>query len=247
MHNAAFAALGLDWHYVKLPVPPELFDETVRALPGSGFRGANVTIPHKLPALALADSASDAARAIGAANTLTFSGDGIEADNTDAGGFLAAVGEPLAGTRALVLGAGGGARAVIWALADAGAADVAVWNRTPERARRLADELGARAVERPEPADIVVNATSVGLRVEDSLDALPLSEIDAPRLACDLVYRGGAETPFVHWASRACARAIDGIEVLVQQGALSFRRWTGQDPPLHLMRTAAAEEMSSHV
>src|SRR3954451_11425329 len=88
MHNAAFAALGLDWHYVKLPVPPDLFDRTVHALPGSGYRGANVTIPHKLAALAVADSATPAARAIGAANTLTFADDGIEADNTDARGFL---------------------------------------------------------------------------------------------------------------------------------------------------------------
>ena len=247
MHNAAFAALGLDWHYVKLPVPPELFEETVRALPGSGYRGANVTIPHKLAALSVADSATDAAAAIGAANTLTFTGDGIDADNTDAGGFLAALGEPVTGTRALVLGAGGAARAVVWALADAGAADVAVWNRTPQRAQKLADDLGARAIERPETADIVVNATSVGLSVEDSLDALPLAGIDAPSVACDLVYRGGAETPFVRWASRVGARAVDGIEVLVQQGALSFRGWTGKDAPLEVMRAAAGEEMSSHV
>src|SRR3954470_11994876 len=102
MHNAAFRALGLDWRYVKLPVPPELFEETVRALPGSGYRGANVTIPHKLAALALADRSTEAARAIGAANTLSF-GDGIEADNTDAGGFLAALGESPRGARALVL------------------------------------------------------------------------------------------------------------------------------------------------
>src|SRR3954466_6758315 len=163
MHNAAFAALGLDWHYVKLPVPPELFEETVRALPGSGYRGANVTIPHKLAALALADSATEAARKIGAANTLTFGADGIEADNTDAGGFLDALGESPAGRRALVLGAGGAARAVVWALAQAGAAEVLLWNRTRERAEALAAELGARAVERPEPADLVVNTTSVGL------------------------------------------------------------------------------------
>jgi shikimate dehydrogenase len=239
MHNAAFRALGLDWRYLKLPVPPERFAETVRALPGSGYRGANVTIPHKLAALELADSASAAARAIGAANTLTFEdGGSIAADNTDAGGFLAALGESPRGRTALVLGAGGAARAVVWALQDAGAADVAVWNRTPERAR----ELGARAVERPEPADIVVNATSVGLH-DDDLSSLPLDGLAAPALACDLVYRPDGATPFAAWASRAGARVVDGLEVLVQQGALSFHIWTGRDAPVDVMR----KEISAHV
>src|SRR4051795_8697593 len=209
MHNAAFRELGLDWHYVKLPVPPELFAETVRALPGSGYRGANVTIPHKLAALTLADTASEAARAIGAANTLSFADGAIAAENTDAGGFLAALGESPRGRTALVLGAGGAARAVVWALQEAGAAEVSVWNRTPERAR----ELGARAVERPEPADIVVNATSVGLH-DDDLSSLPLDALGSPAVACDLVYREG-QTPFAAWGARAGARVVDGLEVLV--------------------------------
>jgi shikimate dehydrogenase len=111
MHNAAFADLGLDWLYLRLPITPALFEETVRALPGSGYRGANVTIPHKLAALSVADHASSAARAIGAANTLTFAyGGGIDADNTDAGGFLDALEESPRGRTALVLGAGGAAR-----------------------------------------------------------------------------------------------------------------------------------------
>ena len=153
MHEAALAAVGLEgWSYQQLPLPPELFAETVRALPAAGFRGVNVTIPHKQAALALADTASDAAREIGAANTLTFERDGaINADNTDAPGLIAALGERWdpAGRRVLVLGAGGAARAAVWALLQAGAADVAVWNRTAERARALAGELGGRAVEEP--------------------------------------------------------------------------------------------------
>jgi shikimate dehydrogenase len=238
IQNAAFRAAGLDWRYVKLPVPPDLFAETVRALPASGYRGANVTIPHKLAALELADEASDAARAIGAANTLTFAEGAIRADNTDAGGFLAALGESPRGRTALVLGAGGAARAVVWALQDAGAADVAVWNRTPERAH----ELGARAVERPEPADIVVNATSVGLH-DDDASSLPLDAIGVPALACDLVYRGdGTATPFVSWASRAGARVVEGLDVLLRQGALSFEIWTGREAPLDAMR----KEISPH-
>jgi shikimate dehydrogenase len=237
MHNAAFRELGLDWRYVKLPVPPERFEETVRALPASGYRGANVTIPHKLAALALADSASDAARAIGAANTLSFADGAIAAENTDAGGFLAALGESPRGRTALVLGAGGAARAVVWALRDAGAAEVSVWNRTPERAR----ELDARAVERPEAADIVVNATSVGLH-DDDLSSLPLDALPAPSLACDLVYRAG-ETPFAAWAARVGARVVDGREVLVQQGALSFRIWTGRDAPVDVMRAEISPQL----
>ena len=153
MHNAAFAHLGLDWLYVKLPVPPGLFEETVRALPASGYRGTNVTIPHKLAALALADRATAAARAVGAANTLTFgAGGAIEADNTDAGGFLDALGISPRGLRVLVLGAGGSARAVVWALREVGAAEVSIWNRTAGRAGGLARQMNVRHAEHPEVA-----------------------------------------------------------------------------------------------
>ena len=246
MHNAAFAALGLDWRYVKLPVPAELFEETVRALPGSGYRGANVTIPHKLAALALADIASDAARGIGAANTLSFRDGEIAADNTDAGGFLAALGEPPRGLRALVLGAGGAARAVVWALREAGAGEVSIWNRTPRGARELAAEFDVRAVDHPEAADLIVNATAVGLAAADDASGLPLDGLAAPAIACDLVYRGGDETPFAAWGARAGARVIDGLEILVRQGALSFGAWTGREPPLDVMRRAVREKNIDH-
>ena len=164
MHAAALAELGLDWEYLKVPVAPELFAETVRALPRSGFRGVNVTVPHKEAALALADSRSPAAAAIGAANTLSFAGDGaIAAENTDAPGFLAALGQDARGLRATVLGAGGSARAVAWALADAGAERVAVVNRTPGRAVALAEDLGVEVDTAPAAGDLLVNCTSVGL------------------------------------------------------------------------------------
>src|SRR5436305_139013 len=127
MHNAALAAVGLtDWRYQLLPVPPAHFAETVRALPQAGFGGANVTIPHKEQALALADTATDRAKAIGAANTLLFDAAdrSIHADNTDAPALIEAL--PLApnGRTALVLGAGESARAAVWALRDAGAKSV---------------------------------------------------------------------------------------------------------------------------
>ncbi len=197
--NAAFAALGLEgWHYVKLPVAPARLEELVRALPGSGYRGANVTIPHKLAAHALADELGEAAAAIGAVNTLTFTPEGaIRGDNTDAPGLLDALGQPVPAS-ALVLGAGGAARAAVWALREAGA-EVTVWNRTPERARALADELGVSHAEHPGPAELLVNATSVGLRPGDALDGLPL--VEAPVVA-DLVY-GDEPTQLVRWAARA--------------------------------------------
>ena len=237
MHNAAFEALGLDWRYVKLPVAAEMFAETVRALPESGYRGANVTIPHKEAALAIADDASDAARAIGAANTLTFADGAIHADNTDAGGLLAALPRRPEHTAALVLGAGGAGRAAAWALREAGA-EVSVWNRTPERGRALADELEVTHVDAPVAAELVVNATSVGLRPGDAIEELPLAWIDPPQVAVELVY-GDHETPFAAWAQAGGAELVDGLEVLVRQGALSFERWTGREPPIDVMRSAA--------
>jgi shikimate dehydrogenase len=240
MMNAAFAALGIDWRYVRLPVPPERFEQVVRALPGSGYRGANVTIPHKLAAHALADELSDAARAIGAVNTLTFSHGGrIAGDNTDAGGLLDALGEPAPAT-ALVLGAGGAARAAAWALAGAGAR-VTVWNRTHERAAALAADLGVESAERPGAAELLVNATSVGLHREDTLDGLPL--VDA-RLVVDLVY-GEGRTPVVGWAEERGARVVDGLEVLVRQGARTLALWTGAEAPIEAMRRAVVQPPSS--
>ena len=247
MHNAAFAALGMtDWRYVALPVPANLFEETVRALPGSGYVGANVTLPHKLLALEVADEASDAARGAGAANTLTFGDDGaIRADNTDAGGLLDAIGDPPGS--ALVLGAGGGARGVVWALRLAGAR-VVVWNRTRERAEQLARELGATPADEVRPADhdLVVNATSIGLdeRLSDAsaLAALGLEGMETPPVVCDMVYRASAQpTPVETWARAGGARFVDGLEVLVRQGARSFEIWTGRKPPLEAMRLAVQQ------
>jgi shikimate dehydrogenase len=241
MHNAALAAAGLDgWRYLRLPLPPELFAETVRALPAAGFRGVNVTIPHKQAALALADRASDAAREIGAANTLTFENGDIVADNTDAPGLLAALPEPPAGRTALVLGAGGAGRAAAWALASAGA-DVAIWNRTPERARAVAAAVGARAVEAPAAAEIIVNCTSVGLHDPGAtFKALPIEadELGAGSLVVDMVYRAGG-TRLLEAARTRGAHVVDGLEILVAQGAASFERWTGMEAPREAMRAAA--------
>jgi shikimate dehydrogenase len=240
MMTAAFAELGLDWRYLALPVPPDRFAETLRALPASGYRAANVTIPHKLAARDIADELSEAARAIGAVNTLTLHEDGLIAgDNTDAGGLLDALGEPPPPT-ALVLGAGGAARAAVWALAHAGA-HVTIWNRTPGKAKSLARELEVEAVERPGPAELLVNATSLGLHADDSLEGIPL--VDA-RVVVELVY-GDAPTPLARWAAERGARLVDGLEVLVHQGARSLELWTGREPPFDAMRRAVVQGPSS--
>jgi shikimate dehydrogenase len=244
MHNAALAALGMDdWRYQRLPVPPELFDEIARALCAAGFLGANVTIPHKQAALALADEASPAASQIGAANTLTFSNDGtIAAENTDAPGLMAALERSPRGQSVLVLGAGGSARAAVWAL----------WNRTHERARSLAGDLGVRAVRAVEPADLLINCTSVGLTdggiersatEQDRLNQLGLTfdQVGNYSYVVDFVYRS-TPTPLLAAAAAHGARTLDGLEILIAQGALSFELWTGVEPPLDVMRDAARRE-----
>jgi shikimate dehydrogenase len=238
MHNAALSALGLeDWRYQHLPIPPEAFPSTARALERAGFAGVNVTIPHKEAALAVADAATDAARAIGAANTLTFINGRIVADNTDALGLLRALppeGQPR-GRRALVLGAGGAGRAALHALLWAGAADVQVWNRTPERARRVCAELGGRPVTEPDlPVDLIVQCTSVGLRdADDPFKRLPLSadQIGAGTCVVDMVYTPDG-TPFLTAARERGA--------LVQQGAVALAGWTGREVPVDVMRNAAS-------
>jgi shikimate dehydrogenase len=248
MHTAALEALGLasEWSYEAIQVSAERFEDVVLSMPDDGFAGVNVTVPHKLAALAVADEASEAAREIGAANTLTFTDGGIEATNTDAPGFLNALPRPPAGQRALVLGAGGSARAIVWALLGEGA-EVAIWNRTPGKAEGLADELGGEAVtERdPTPYDLIVNATTVGMdqasgRGTSELKGVPLDVdgLQARHLVVDLVY-GPVETPLMTAAKERGAGTIDGLEVLVRQGAESLRLWTGKDPPLETMRQAA--------
>jgi len=256
MQNAALAALGLapEWSYEAIEVAPEGLEARVRAMPGEGFAGANVTIPHKEAALALAGAgASAAAREIGAANTLSFgpaAGGGtgpdaeavaIVADNTDAGGLLAALGRTPLDARALVLGAGGAARAAVWALVGEGAR-VEAWNRTASRAEELCSQLGGRVVAtvaQPE-YDLIVNTSAAGLRGEDPFAELPLAAdgFAAGQTVVDMVY-GSEPSALLAAAAAAGAATVDGIEILVRQGALSLEIWTGREPDLDVMRAAA--------
>lgn len=242
IQNAALEAVGLaDWRYQLLPIPSELFAETVSALAAAGFRGVNVTIPHKEAAVAVATDPSARARAIGAANTLIFEPDGrIAADNTDAPGLIAALPFAPAGRSALVLGAGGSARAVVWALRDAGAREIRIWNRTAGRARDLAGELGGVAVDEAAPADLLVHCTASGLDpTQDAFKPLPIAADDVTGYECvvDLVY-GDTETPLVQAARARRVPVVGGRELLVRQGALSFELFTGRAAPIDVMRQA---------
>ncbi len=258
MQNAALEALGLadEWSYEAIEMPPADFAELTRALRSEGFVGANVTIPHKEAALEIAEDASPAAAEIGAANTLSFLDDRIRADNTDAPGLIAALPAPPTGKRALVLGAGGSARAAVWALSRQGAG-VEVWNRTAERADEVVRDLarsgdGTEAEGRLAPVsadqvrstayDLVVNCTAVGLpeATDDPFEQLPLDpeRLGSETTLVDLVY-GGAETRLIGEARSRGAVTVDGLEVLVRQGAESLRLWTGLEPPLDVMRDAA--------
>lgn len=245
MQNAALAGLGLEqeWHYESVEVEPARFEDAVRGMEAEGFAGANVTVPHKEAALALADEASEAAAAIGAANTLTFSEGRIAADNTDAPGLIDSLPESPRGSRALLLGAGGAARAVLWALKAAGA-EVDVWNRTASRAESLAAELGGHPVGEEAVSgagyELIVNSSAAGLGDTDGLAALPLSlaSFRPGQTVVDMVY-GATETTLLAAARQAGATTIDGLEILVRQGARSLEIWTGLKPDLDLMRTAA--------
>ena len=256
MQNAALEALGLsgEWRYEAIDLSPKEFAARVREMPGQGFVGANVTIPHKEAALAVSDHPSNAALQIGAANTLSFSEGGILAENTDASGLLAALPDPLAARTALVLGAGGSARAAVWALAGAGVS-VSVWNRTAERADALVRELagagrGTASEGRLTPVsaeqvrssayDLIVNCTAIGMEDEDPFENLPLDaeRLDARIVLVDLVY-AGRESRLVHEARERGSTAVEGLEVLVRQGAESLRIWTGREAPVEVMREAA--------
>ena len=225
MQNAALAALGLDdWRYGAIDAAPDAFEMTVRELAEVGYAGVNVTVPHKQTALALADEASEASRQIGAANTLVFGEKRIEAHNTDADGLLAALPDPPRGRRALVLGAGGAARAALWALLWEGAS-ADVWNRTPERAEEICAELGGKAVTVP--------------RQEEYDLPLTRERFSEAQTVVDMVY-GERRSRLLKAAEGARATVVDGLEILVQQGARSLEIWTGLQPDLDVMRAAAA-------
>lgn len=255
MHNAAFAALGLsEWHYDLLPTPPDQLADRLRNLAAEGYIGANVTIPHKQAVIPLLNSASLAARGIGAVNTILIEGGRSEGHNTDSIGFmldLAAHHIDVYHKRALVLGAGGSAHAVVLGLANRGAT-VTVMARREGAAWQLREDvrkgvshqlqitvqpLSALAQVAP-TSDLIVNCTPVGMwpHVEDSPwpDEVP---IPAGVICYDLIYRP-AQTRWMQQAAAAGAQVIGGLGMLVYQGASAFELWTGHEAPVDVMREA---------
>jgi shikimate dehydrogenase len=261
MHNAAFEALRLPWHYSLLPAPPGGVRSVLAQIREQGWQGANVTVPHKQAVMACLDGLTASARAIGAVNTISVQNGRLVGHNTDGDGFLAAlneVGLVLTNRAVLVLGAGGGARSVVYALAQAGCA-VTLHNRTGERAARLVRDLqgvGSRprggwltqaaSLQDLEMAsfDLLVNTTSLGMW--PNIDASPWPEelaIPAHWTVYDLVYNP-EETRLLSQARAAGATPVGGLGMLVHQGALAFELWTGQAPPLEVMVAAAKEALA---
>ena len=252
VHNAAFEALGLDWAYLPLAVPPGRVAEAVEGLAALGFAGANVTMPHKTDAAHHVDRLSDDARLLDAVNTITCGPDGTDGANTDAPGFerflRVDAGFDPTGRRALVFGAGGAARACALALARAGLAGLIVAIREPERAGPLRRVLEGLSLEldivpieaaRAHAVDIVVNATPLGVAGE----AIPHPALGREVLVVDLLYRP-AVTPLLAAARDAGAPAYGGLGLLLHQAALSFELWTGMEPPMASMSAAALAELA---
>jgi len=251
LHNTAFAVLALDWVSVGFPVAG---GEAARALSGAsalGIRGLSVTMPHKDAVARVVDELTPEAARLGAVNCVIATADGWVGDNTDGAGFVAALGrahrfDPGA-QRCLVLGAGGAARAVVAALADAGAAEVVVVNRTPEHAATAAALAGpvGRVGTAADALScrLVVNATPLGMDdVADGAPSWPLDPalLDAGQLVVDLVYHPPV-TPWLEAARQRGATVSNGLGMLVHQAALQVERWTGQAAPVDAMWQAAQE------
>ncbi|RMH11379.1 MAG: shikimate dehydrogenase [Gemmatimonadetes bacterium] len=249
IQNAAFRHARVDGVYVALRCSAADLQGVMGALARAGG-GGNVTVPHKEKAASVLDERSEAVRRTGACNTFWGEGGRIHGDNTDVEGFRRAlrsfVNGPAEGLRVLLLGAGGAARAVLVGLLDEGVAEVRVLNRTVERARAMARRIGGarvRVAETPgdiddQDFDLIVNATSLGLSAGDP-QPLDLERLARAGAVMDLLY-GPDGTAFVHQAEALGIRATDGVEMLVQQGAVAFERWWGRPAPLDAMRDAVA-------
>jgi shikimate dehydrogenase len=246
MQNAAFEACALDWAYVPLHVQPAALADSLRGLAALGFVGANVTIPHKLAACELCDELSEIAARGGSVNTVVVRENGtLFGTSTDGFAVVSAV-EP-AGAEVLMLGAGGAAQALAAALVDAGIASLAISSaeRTEELAafvRALEPKLEVRELAWPpsgEEAAIVINATPI----KDELPVPPRAE----QQVVDLAYKpDGSPTALIAAAREAgCTTVVDGLEVLVRQGAASFEQWTGIEAPIEVMRSAIRPEAHS--
>jgi shikimate dehydrogenase len=247
IHNAAFAACGLDWVFTAFEVAPGAVPDALVGMKAFGLGGLSVTMPHKADVADAVDVLSPAAERLHAVNTVVPRPDGgLEGHNTDGSGFLdslAEAGVEIEGRRCVVVGAGGAARALVLALADAEAADVAVVNRTARHAEVAAALAGNRGRVGTDAdisvADLVVNATSVGMGSPDlPFDPALLVPGGPGRVVADIVVHP-LDTALLQAARRAGATTVDGLGMLVHQAARAFTMWTGHDAPVAVMRQAA--------
>ena len=261
MIEAGFKALGLRWSYLNLKVAPENLAAAVQGLRAMSFRGINLTIPHKCEVIQYLDEVAADARIMGAVNTVYVKEGRLIGVNTDGKGFLRALNEDAkvdpAGKKIVILGAGGAARAITVELALAGAAELIIVNRNPQRGQELVALLqahtGARATFQPwrdawavpEATDVLVNATSIGLYPEvDDLPSLDYATIKPGLVVCDVI-PNPPQTRFLDAAEARGAVTLDGLGMLVYQGAIAFQLWTGQDAPVAVMKQALAAEFGS--
>lgn len=261
MHNAAFAAGGQNLVYLAFDVKPGDLAAALAGLKALGFRGANVTVPHKEAVIPYLDAVDPVAARIGAVNTIVNEDRCLKGYNTDGSGFLRSLEEAgfdPAGKRAVILGAGGAARAVAFALAAAGCGSLVLANRTPERATELAGALAGASLPAPvvyrlgdagmrsevEAADLVLNTTSLGMwpRVEET--PLPPDWFRPGQWVYDLVYNP-LETKFLASARRRGCRVISGLDMLLYQGAAAFTLWTGREAPVAVMARVLREAMGA--
>lgn len=261
MHNAAFEALDMDYCYVALAVEPRRIVSAVKAIQRLGFRGFNVTIPHKRRVLPFMDRLTPEAMQIGAVNTVEIQRGLLIGHNTDGRGFIRALREetdhPVSGTRVLLIGAGGAAQAVAFQLAIEGVRSLMIVNRSSPRAWKLARNLQKMSgpcsfsvlpwtpnalKSSAQRADIIINATSVGMNPFDP-PLLGSDIMNSGQVVCDLIYNPPV-TPLLRQAQIAGAKVISGLGMLVHQGALSFEIWTGRRPPVEIMRETIHQILS---
>lgn len=241
LHGHWLRTMGIRGHYIPIELGDQTFEEGIRGLQTLGFRGANVTLPFKERAFAIANTHTDRALRIGAANTLTFTDGRIYADNTDSYGFLNNLQQHVPDWSAetgpaLVVGAGGASRAIIVGLIDAGAPEVLLANRTRTRAEQLADEFGPK-ISVIDWSDLtpaldgvatLVNTTSIGMGGAGELP-IDLAAADKTTVVTDIVYTP-LDTPLLHAASTAGLRTVDGLGMLLHQAVPGFEAWFGQTP-----------------
>jgi shikimate dehydrogenase len=258
MMERAFVQQGLDWRYLSFEVAPEALGDAVRGLRALGFRGANVTTPHQLAAVEHLNRLSEAATQIGAVNCITREGQELIGENTDGKGFLLSlrgVTDPM-GKHVVLLGAGGAARAIGVELALAGVRKLTVVNRSAERGQALADLLAKNPnvqvefipwegkYEIPAEAQVVIQATSIGLNDPEADVPVSFRHITPGLVAADVVFTP-PETAFLNEARRHDCTVLDGLGMLVYQAAIAFQLWTGIAPDTIAMRDAAEEFLSS--